>query len=166
MCDDSSCCGRTGQCETEPWAEDGPNAVRVANYMHRKQKPSTCGDYSAHTRRCLLPAAVEVYGDTVTTKAAKGPPGVAGTPAGALVTGVECWGLSRSKQAECCSWCAVIILIEHSKLLLSPQGLKNKKIKYGLLCVRGSAVLTIFRFLGRHLCPQLRPGILQNALDM
>ena len=61
--------------------------------MLKAKKPSTRGDYSAHTWGCLLPAAVEVYGDTVTTKAAKGPLGVARMPAGVLVTGVECLAL-------------------------------------------------------------------------
>ena len=72
--------------------------------MSKPRRPSTRGDYSAHTRRCLLPAAVEVYGDRVTTRAIGGPPDVAETLAGVLVTGVECRALARSKQAECCSW--------------------------------------------------------------
>ena len=48
----------------------------------------------------MLPAAVEVYGNRVTTKAAKGPLGVARMPAGVLVTGVEYLALPQSKQAE------------------------------------------------------------------
>ena len=81
----------------------------------------------------MLPAAVEVYGNRVTTRAAKGPPGVAGTLAGVLIIGVENRTLARSRQAERCSRRAVVTLIGDSKNAVISSRPEKQKIKYGLL---------------------------------
>ena len=98
---------------------------------------STCRDYSAHTRRCLLPATVEVCGNAVTTRAAEGLPSSAEVPASVLIIGVENRALSRSKQAERCSQRAVVTLIGHSRHTdISSRPEKQKGKIRSSMCVR------------------------------
>ena len=135
--DDSGCCDRARHCETEPWAKDESDAVRATDPLSQVKKPSTREDYSAHTRRCLLPLAVEVYSNAVVTRATGVFSPLAEVPAGVPITEVECRALPQSKQAERCSQRAVVTLIGHSRHTdISSRPEKQKGKIRPSMCVR------------------------------
>ena len=133
MYDNSGCSGRAGQCETEPWAENGPDAVRAARPTVESQGPAHAETAGAHTRRCLLLAVVEVYGNRITTRATGILSLLAEVPASVLIIGVENRTLARSRQAERCSRRAVVTLIGDSKNAVISSRPEKQKVKYALL---------------------------------